>query len=540
MTGFERFRKHWLWALVAFLVTTIIALASAYFQYRSTQHDLGGSLNATFHSRLLNNREARTIVVCMEDTTISLTNLYVTPTFDNPAEYSLKDFSLSFDAECTNVHIIPTSFVDAHEYEKNEWIYKYKDNVLAAHDDTKKPFSHFVLSDTKGRCYIKTKASYDGAADAFKYNTDVWFIVEPNKKHLSFEDWKINCKKRIFEVIEDKFYDVYYYTHDNQPEYQFDVALGASDNNSSNQMTKAEQKSSIKQQEQTSKSTETSKPEKPTVENKTKETVEPQKPQEDKTLRKSGVLNISNYYVQQQSTSNTLIVNLDNSLASGTEYLLLFEDRDSINNNYTMYSYVSTYNKTSENQITFDYSKNITLTNISNLKLLENSKVDDFIKIDSTSGYDFENITDYHIVCLIRYSGNSRTYRNLRGGEKIHLEDIGSEPLLVFNTGEIKKKDVSFETTGFSMSIWEFIIMTISFIGGSFIMVIIMIAVDSFFDNGGSFDTVKSEFEGFSYSGLIEECKDNKNSLQTKMWLLFLCLSIHIAPLYLLYLLFIK
>lgn len=232
MTRFERIRKHWIWLLIGFIISTIIGLISIYFEYRSNQHELGGLLNATFHSRILNNREARTIVVCMEDTTIDLANLYITPTFDNPAEYSLKDFSLSFDVECTNVHIIPTSFVDAHKYEKDEWIFKYKDNILAAHDDTKKPFSHFVLSDTKGRCYIKTKASYDGAVDAFLYNTDVWFIVEPNKKHLSFDDWKINCKKRIFEFIEDTKFDVYYISKYNNPEFQFDVVLQSSDKKS--------------------------------------------------------------------------------------------------------------------------------------------------------------------------------------------------------------------------------------------------------------------------------------------------------------------
>ena len=207
MISFEIIRKHWAWALIAFFITTGIAVISIFLQYKVNQRESGGSLNATFHSRLLNNREAKTIIVCLEDTTIDLANLYVTPTFDNPSEYSLKDFSLTFDVECSNVSIVPTTFVDAHEYGNNEWIYKYKENILAAHDDTKKPFSHFILSDTNGRCYIKTKASYNGSPSAFEYQTDVWFFVEPNERKLSFENWKIGCKKRIFELVDENYYE---------------------------------------------------------------------------------------------------------------------------------------------------------------------------------------------------------------------------------------------------------------------------------------------------------------------------------------------
>ena len=246
---FEKFRKHWIWAIIAFIVSTIITGCALFLQYRSTKHDFGGSLNATFHSRLLNSRDARTIIVCLEDTTLDLNDLYVTPTFDNPSEFSLKDFSLSFDAECTNVELVPTTFVDAHDYGGKEWIFKYKEDVLAAHDDTKKPFSQFRLSDTKGRCYIKTKASYDGAPAAFEYNTDVWFFVVPNMRNLSFEDWKINCKKRIFESISDKYYDVYYYAKNHRPEYQFDVAL-VTDNQMNNPVSSTKEEASKTQNKQ--------------------------------------------------------------------------------------------------------------------------------------------------------------------------------------------------------------------------------------------------------------------------------------------------
>ena len=534
MTSFEKFRKHWLWALVAFFITTVIAVTSAYFQYRTTQHELGGSLNATFHSMLLNNREARTIVVCMEDTTIDLTNLYVTPTFDNPAEYSLKDFSLSFDAECTNVHIVPTSFVDAHEYEKNEWIYKYKDNVLAAHDDTKKPFSHFVLTDTKGRCYIKTKASYDGATDAFRYNTDVWFIVEPNNKHLSFDDWKINCKKRIFEIVEDKFYDVYYYTHNNKPEYQFDVALGSSDNKTSNQLTKNESKNQDTYQESKTRPVESPQP---TIQNTipnniTVEKTEEHNSQEESSSSEPESIKIKGYTVLKYSSYTSLVLNLNNEFTPGGEYIFLFTNKDSLNHEYTTYNYVNgdTKSNSNEKQCTFYFSNDIDLSEISNLRFLQNSNVEDFVKIDSTSEYEIKNISEYEIICVIRYSYYTVSYRTLRGGETMQLRDIGKQPLLVFNTGvknEVKTflgfeiGDGSIDSLEYCYRVLCLVGFFLIYIGGfmvwlSFILLFFMQLTEE------SYQSAKMELVDNFNALKINHILHDREGFWVKLWFLFL------------------
>lgn len=223
--SFEYFRKHWIWPVLVSAITLAITIYSAHLQYRSARHEMGGSLMATFYKHSLNNREARTIVVCMEDANVNLRGLYVTPTFDNPSEFSIKDFSLTFNVQCSNVTPVPSSFVEAHSFGGDEWLFRYKDDLLAAHDDTKRIFTDYNVTGNTGHCFIETKASYDGASAAFEYNTDVWFLVVPKKHAQSYEDWKINCKKRIFDVISDRYYDVYYFSHDKAAEYQFDVAL---------------------------------------------------------------------------------------------------------------------------------------------------------------------------------------------------------------------------------------------------------------------------------------------------------------------------
>lgn len=212
-------------AAILSIIGGLAAIIALYFQWQSRQHEMGGMLNASYQSRLLNNRESKTIIVCLEDTTIDLSNLYVTPTFDNPSQYSINDFSLTYSTESENVNCSPSSFYQKHTINKHENIYKYTERVLDAHGESPKPFISFDLNSDVGRCLIKAKATYDGAPSAFEYSTDIWFIVEPNDNNLSFENWKLNCKKRIYDLVRDNYYDVFYFKKGMPSEYQFDVAL---------------------------------------------------------------------------------------------------------------------------------------------------------------------------------------------------------------------------------------------------------------------------------------------------------------------------
>jgi len=230
MATFEGFRKHWLWALIGSLFTIIFGVVGLYLQYRSTIHELGGTLNATFHSKSLNNKDSRTIVICIEDTTINYQNVYITPTFDNPDEFSLRDFSLVFETTCEGVEFIPSSFVKMYNNGNNSYYYRYDQDVLQAHMDTKNPFMGFKMRKDFARCEIISKVSFDGAANLFEYRTDLWFVYMPNTKGLSFDVWKLNCKQRVFNLIDDKQFDIYYIAKNSTSEYQFDVVLGSSDN----------------------------------------------------------------------------------------------------------------------------------------------------------------------------------------------------------------------------------------------------------------------------------------------------------------------
>lgn len=230
----ERIRKHWIWAFI-FSVLTLIGF---YWQFKSARHEMGGILNATFHSRTLGNKDSRTIVVCVDDTTQHIRDLYLTPTFDNQDEYTLRDFSLIYEITSKDVKILPSGFVSAYNEDNNTVLFRYDQNVLNAHMDTKNPFAGFVMHSDFARCEIVSKVSFDGAASLFEYRTDVWFIYKPNDKNLSFDYWKQNCKQRVFEIVDDKAFDIYYISKNENPEYQFDVILSHNTKNTQKVSTK--------------------------------------------------------------------------------------------------------------------------------------------------------------------------------------------------------------------------------------------------------------------------------------------------------------
>ena len=519
------------------LLSVIIGLVGLYWQYQSRRHEVGGSLNATFHSRLLNNKDARTIVVCLEDSTIDLQDLYVTPTFDNPSEFSLKDFSLSFDVECTNIEIEPTSFVDSHKYGKKEWIFKYKDDILAAHDDTKKPFSSFHLKDKVGRFYIKTKASYDGAVSAFEYNTDVWFILEKNPKNLSFDNWKIDCKKRIFEIIDEQFYDVYYYAKDHQPEYQFDVALQTVSESSKsygsevlNKEEKHEQKPILEQPKEI---TESEKKEDKIQE--ASHDTEENSVSENNTLSDDSI--IDSYVSRNMGSYIHYEVNLKKELESDKEYILKYVATDSLGNNeYEDYFYINKYVRESPirkspNQIAL----NLSGTYIKKfIKIISSSNTNDVLEISKKGDKSqIKNKTNSDVLCLFRYSGYSTSYRIISPGIIMTIDDMGVEPVLAFDLG----------TSAFSYSIvpdekdgvWEyflFFIFILSILTLACGTIFIVLGIIMYFIIGFSegFKVAKKEtIDEISLNSLKETIHGNEDTA-TKIWLTFVTISIYLSP----------
>ena len=204
--------KKWItWSMISAIISAI----SLYFLYMNEQ---GGTLDATYQSHPLRNGESRMIVVCVEDTTITLNDLCITPIFQNLSRYSLKDFSLSFEVESTNITLTPSSFVEQYRIKENVCLYKYTEG-LTAHDNTVPPISFIKINDTIGYCNIKTKASYNGASSAFEFTSVVLFFIVPNKGQVSYDEWKIRCVERISDSVKGDYYDVYYYAKSHRPEY---------------------------------------------------------------------------------------------------------------------------------------------------------------------------------------------------------------------------------------------------------------------------------------------------------------------------------
>jgi hypothetical protein len=537
MATFEGFRKHWFWGLIAFIITTLIAVGGLFLQYRSTKRDTGGVVNATFHSRIINNKDARTIVVCMEDSTIDLTDLYVTPTFDNQNEFSLKDFSLSFDATCTNVIPIPTTFVDAHEYGKNEWIFKYRDNILAAYDDTKKPFAGFKVKDERGRCYIKTKASHDGAASAFEYESDVWFLVVPNTKHLSFEDWKTNCKKRLFEVVDEKFYDVYYFSNIHEPEFQFDVALGSSEKKAEDKKSLAANTTPVRENKIHS----TAKEDKKYYQLKTPDKVESEEAnnREETSVIEERENNreipVKDFEIKDNTSDYKITINLEEEIDPSDNYLLVYEKKDTSGVKDFRYHLMDRENWKNNKQAIIYYSHKLDVSNIIFTKILREVNADNYIiTTKNDSNTLIENKNENEIVLVIIYSNLRSSYVTLGSHATLRLDDTNYEALKVFDTGikterSIKSNDMPDDLMGWLILMSIVIIFLLAIFG----VLLLTFFVVKWYDDG--YSEAKKEWDGMSYSSILE----SKESTGTKLWFMFITTVVYLTPITLILSLFI-
>lgn len=213
-------------SLSSFIAAVVVAV---FFTYPIYMNQLGGDINVTHKNRVLNTGDTLTLIVCVEDSTIHLKDVPVTPVINNPQKYSLKDFLLLYEAECANVMLAPTLFYDDQEYGNGRHVYKYKSSFLEAYNDTPSPVSDIRVEDLEGCCHIKTKASYNGISSVFDYYTDVWFFVEPNITTWSNNQLKTNIERRIKGITNCNYVDLYLVYKDYQSSYLCDIPLGSNE-----------------------------------------------------------------------------------------------------------------------------------------------------------------------------------------------------------------------------------------------------------------------------------------------------------------------
>lgn len=510
------------------LFTVITAIFGLYTGIISFKHELGGSLNASIKNYSLNNNETRTIVVCFDTPSIDMSHLFITPTFDNPSEYSLKDFSLEYEVICHNINFQPNTLVSAHELGNNKTLYKYNENTLSAYGDTKQPFSSFTITGGNiGRCEINTKATYDGAPNPFYYRTDVWFIHEPNRRNVSFDFWKANCKTVIFKNISTMHYDVHYLAQNAPYEHQFDVALQAKEEHekttgtaysSNRQVTKTQDDITqpVSQSTPAPKETPIVKKEQLVVKG---------------TASNNGDLQIVSYEVTEKNKYNFTSVSfkLNQALSEKEKYLLTYDiSIDEEDEKFMSYIEIEIPAQQSTFSYTLGHSKYRGKPHFSNFKLVGQVKAEDYIDIQKTDkGFDIINKSESIIIVAAensdRYGRNSRTsYCRLNKG-KITIE---AERLKYVNVYDITVRN---NETGASSkieqenSLWFNISIILAIFGLGFLIMLIGI-----FFSEDDFRRNPSKVIKDFFKSIVKECSDPKE----RLWSIPLAIFILGLPVY--------
>ncbi len=209
--------------------TIIGAIATTIGVYKfaqQTYNDLNASIDVTLDSRQIKENFVRTIVVCLNesDKDFDLEGINIIPTYYNPCDFKLEDFSLSFDVTNNNVEIEATDFYAKNKYGINRYIYKYKEKELDKnYESAPRPFISCKVYGKMGTSKIVSKVNYRGSSEPFVCTTDVKFIVEPINDS-SLEQWISKCKSHVLDSIAGNFYDGYY-CYNNQIIKEFDIPL---------------------------------------------------------------------------------------------------------------------------------------------------------------------------------------------------------------------------------------------------------------------------------------------------------------------------
>lgn len=183
------------------VASAIIGAVSLLLGIRQYNHDRGGTLSPIFGSEAIHNNDTRVIFVCLDNADFGPLNIGVVPVFDNPTEFSVRDFSLTYSVESNGISFIPSDLFSERKTGAGLVSYRYSENILYAFTCSESPFSSLTANRDGGRCIITARATYDGAKEPFIYRTDLRVLIVDNSKDLPFEDWKLSCQKAIYSCL---------------------------------------------------------------------------------------------------------------------------------------------------------------------------------------------------------------------------------------------------------------------------------------------------------------------------------------------------
>lgn len=448
--------------LIFTIIGTILVLCfdpfNWFYNREIYRNELGGSMKATYKTHHLNNGETKTIVVCLKnDNTISLKDLSLTPIFENSEMYSLKDFSLSFEVECFDVTLTPSTYFDVYEHDENKWLYKYNEDILEAFNKTRSPFSRIQLNGSKGHCFIKSKATYNGIPSQFEFSTDVWFFVVPDWDHLPFDEWMMECEKLIVKQIKMNSCDVYYYAEKYLPVYQYNVALDRL----------RVYFSSIEGEEIN------------------------YKVGMGNNLRKvPAFFNSADSSIFDLAIARCKITRTDSTISYFLTYkpdyikpgLYLLEGRCKADSwDFDKYDYatihIDRFQDSARVSVKYNDSK---APEIDMVSLYPQSFNEDVIGIEQKDfTYIIKNKTEYVVICMVRYLNNSVKQLELDGFGETSLESIGISPIEVYQTD--RKTPAEHE----KMSNWKrillLVLLAVCFIYSFFRLMVLTVNITDFF-----------------------------------------------------------
>ena len=204
-------QSHWkkVAGIIA-VVAGIITILTFYFTYKNDMYAHSGVLAMHMSEQEVYNNDTRTICICVGSSATRLSDINITPCFNNASKYPIHDFDLRYQVESTGFLPQANTLYERIPLEGHSCLYKYQENTLYQFAEVHHPFFINSFPAQNGHYTIKARATYAGALP-YNYTVDIWVRLVNRDRNQTLDDWKKACTQTLRRLpASSGAYDVYY------------------------------------------------------------------------------------------------------------------------------------------------------------------------------------------------------------------------------------------------------------------------------------------------------------------------------------------
>lgn len=195
---------------IILFIAAIVAIPTLYYTIKNDKYAHSGVLAMYMADKEVNNNDERSVFIFVSSSSEPLSDINITPHFNNVSKYPIHDFDLQYYVESTGFLPQANTLYDRIPLEGHTCLYKYRENTLYQFAEVHHPFSPNSFPRQNGHYTVKARATYAGALP-YNYLVNIWVRLVPRDRNQTNEQWQHACHNVLKKISTSvSTYDVYY------------------------------------------------------------------------------------------------------------------------------------------------------------------------------------------------------------------------------------------------------------------------------------------------------------------------------------------